>query len=123
MAHIKQREYESSITGETDKPSRAESTSPSLQARQRRRIAQLEEKLEALEAGRASKERYSHHFMYKVGITYHRAGNRIIIWLKDGRSGVLFLCSIILRTLLLKMTEDTTYMMMVKIMLSKPFAP
>jgi hypothetical protein len=31
-----------------------------LQARQRRKIAELEDKIETLESGRASKERYDH---------------------------------------------------------------
>ncbi|KAG2137731.1 hypothetical protein BD769DRAFT_1351674 [Suillus cothurnatus] len=47
-----------------DEPSR-ESTAAaaSLHARQRRKIAQLEEKLEVLEAGRATKERQSNYYM------------------------------------------------------------
>jgi uncharacterized protein YigA (DUF484 family) len=67
MADIEHQEDEGSIVqteGQLDEPSH-ESTAAaaSLQARQRCRIAQLEEKLETLEAGRASKERYSHRFI------------------------------------------------------------
>ncbi|KAG2085492.1 hypothetical protein BD769DRAFT_1681678 [Suillus cothurnatus] len=40
-----------------------EGAAASLQARQRRKIAQLEEKLEVLEAGRATKERQSNYYM------------------------------------------------------------
>ncbi|KAG2737508.1 hypothetical protein P692DRAFT_20761551, partial [Suillus brevipes Sb2] len=40
-----------------------ESTSADTYARQRRRIAQLEEKLESLESGRAAKDRESNYFM------------------------------------------------------------
>ncbi|KAG1775004.1 hypothetical protein EV702DRAFT_1236929 [Suillus placidus] len=75
MAHIEHRADEGSIAqieGQPDESSH-KSTAPSLQARQRRRIAQLEEKLEALEAGRASKERQSNYY-----ITEGRAIRHII---------------------------------------------
>lgn len=35
-----------------------------LQARQRRKIAELEGKIEVLESGRAVKERHAHHFVH-----------------------------------------------------------
>ncbi|KAG1759561.1 hypothetical protein EDD22DRAFT_782396 [Suillus occidentalis] len=51
--------------GQQDEPSRdcTPAEAASLQARQRRKIAQLEEKLEVLEAGRASKERQMNQYM------------------------------------------------------------
>ncbi|KAG1730430.1 hypothetical protein EDD22DRAFT_960728 [Suillus occidentalis] len=51
------------IEGQPDECSQDSAAAASLQARQRRRIAQLEEKLEVLEAGRASKERQCNYYM------------------------------------------------------------
>lgn len=69
MADAEHQEGEASTAqamseGQLDEPSRncTPAEAASLQARQRRKIAQLEEKLEVLEAGRASKERYGHLF-------------------------------------------------------------
>ncbi|KAG1887866.1 hypothetical protein F4604DRAFT_1570638 [Suillus subluteus] len=68
MADIEHQEDEGRVLqteGQPDEPSH-ESTpaeAASLQARQRHRIAHLEEKLEALEAGCASKERQSNYYL------------------------------------------------------------
>jgi hypothetical protein len=50
-------------------PESSQATSLFLQAWQRRKIAELEGKLETLESGRAAKERYDRHFMHRVGFT------------------------------------------------------
>lgn len=75
MADVEHQHIEGSRApsdGQPDEPSQ-ESTAAaaSLQARQRRRIAQLEEKLEVLEAGRAIKQRYNYYFTSEVGFTDH----------------------------------------------------
>ncbi|KIK47177.1 hypothetical protein CY34DRAFT_9200 [Suillus luteus UH-Slu-Lm8-n1] len=67
MADVEHQHIEGSRApsdGQPDEPSQ-ESTAAaaSLQARQRRRIAQLEEKLEVLEAGRAIKQRQSNYYL------------------------------------------------------------
>jgi hypothetical protein len=41
-----------------------------LQARQRRKIAELEDKIETLESGRTSKERYDRQYMCRVGFAH-----------------------------------------------------
>ncbi|KAG1825178.1 hypothetical protein EV424DRAFT_1320325 [Suillus variegatus] len=48
---------------ESNQDSESTAAAASLQARQRRRIVQLEEKLEVLEAGRATKERQSNYYI------------------------------------------------------------
>lgn len=69
MVHVEHEEGEGStaqvnLEDQQDQSSEelTAAAAASLQARQRRRIAQLEERLEVLEAGRAAKERYSHLF-------------------------------------------------------------
>lgn len=125
MADTQHREDDggTQIEDQPDERSQDSAAAASLQARQRRRIAQLEEKLEGLEAGRASKQRYSHYYTYEVGFTYHRSGNITIIWLKEGRLGALSLYSTMSRTSSPKTTEDTTLMVMKKVMLSKYYRP
>ncbi|KAG2095696.1 uncharacterized protein F5147DRAFT_717834 [Suillus discolor] len=70
MEHMEHQEDEGSTAqlnseGQQGEPSQefTAAAAASLQARQRRRIAQLEEKLEVLEAGRALKERQSNQYM------------------------------------------------------------
>jgi hypothetical protein len=46
----------------------------SVQARQRRRIAQLEEKLEFLAAGRKSKQRYDHYSRHRADFSHSPLG-------------------------------------------------
>lgn len=68
MAHVEHQEGEASAAealseGQQDEPSRDSTPAAAASlAQQRRKIAQLEEKLEVLEAGRASKERYRRLF-------------------------------------------------------------
>ncbi|KAG2741436.1 hypothetical protein P692DRAFT_20751824 [Suillus brevipes Sb2] len=70
MSHVEHQDGEASaaeahLEGQHDEPIRDSTpvAAASLQARQRRKIAQLEEKLEVLEAGRASKERQMNKYM------------------------------------------------------------
>jgi hypothetical protein len=100
---MQSRQHEPSTTNAHSQQSMAQAAS--VEARQRRRIAQLEEKLEALESGRAVKEKYDRchpviHFTHRI------LGKQTISWLKEGRSGALSLYLIILRTSLLKMIGD-----------------
>lgn len=90
-------------------------------ARQRRRIAQLEQKLESLESGRAVKDRFHHICIYEVGFAHQLSGKSITIWPKEEPLDVLFLCSIMSRSLSVKMTADTKPMKTQPIASSKFF--
>lgn len=73
MADVEHQDNEGSRApsdGQPDESSQeSAAAAASLQARQRRKIAQLEEKLETLEAGRATKQRYNYYFTSEVGFT------------------------------------------------------
>jgi hypothetical protein len=92
-----------------------------VQARQRRKIAELEGKLEILESGRAVKERYDGHCMHRVSrcFAHYPAGKWIIIWLKQEALDASLLCSIVLKTSSPKTTEDM--MTMTRMVLSSKF--
>lgn len=70
-SHVDHRQVER--TASSVEPRQAEGSNDradmAAQARQRRRIAQLEEKLVALESGRAIKERYNHPCIIKFGFS------------------------------------------------------
>jgi hypothetical protein len=73
------------------------------EAQQRRKIAELENKVVALESGRAVKDRYALSFCVHCVYLVHRLlGSQITIWPKDEASGVLWLYSTILRILSMK---------------------
>jgi hypothetical protein len=53
---------------------RQSETTIAVQARQRRRIAQLEEQLETLEAGREAKQKYLPHYLHSVTSSHRLSG-------------------------------------------------
>jgi hypothetical protein len=60
LSHIKDRQYhDDDLEQPSSEPLQAQPAF--VQAQQRRRIAELEEKLVTLESGRAAKERYQQH--------------------------------------------------------------
>jgi hypothetical protein len=81
-----------------------------LQARQRRKIAELEGKIEVLESGRAVKERHVHHFVRWADLAHYLSGKRITSWLKAEALNASLLCLILLKILSPKTTEDTMIM-------------
>lgn len=77
------------------------------EARQRRKIAELESKLVVLESGRVVKERYVLSFcVYCVCLVHCLLGSQITIWPKDEASGVLWLYSTVSRILSMKTIGD-----------------
>ncbi|KAG0693127.1 hypothetical protein DFH29DRAFT_881706 [Suillus ampliporus] len=76
----------------------SDTAAASVEAQQRHRIAQLEEKLEVLKSGHMVKEMY--------GPPLQVGSNQTTTWLKEGQPGTLSLCSTILRTSSPKRTND-----------------
>lgn len=70
MSHVEGQQDEGSRTSHTEgqqdggniQPQQTQTVAAHVQGLQRRRIAQLEEKLEALESGRAVKDRYERDY-------------------------------------------------------------
>jgi hypothetical protein len=104
-------------------PEPSQTQSALVQARQRRKIAELEGKLEVLESGRAVKERYDGRCMHRVSrcFAHYPTGKQIIIWLKEEALDALLLCSTALKTSSPKMTEDMMTMTRMRLVLSSKF--